>query len=76
MVIENEKEERGMSGKFRFSGKAEIQHLNTRKEGPEDDKELAVDVKFSVRAVEKLIWRPFHHPVPECLDKNLNNLSL
>lgn len=32
--------------KFRFQGKASIMHLNTRKEGPDDDKELAVDVKL------------------------------
>lgn len=31
--------------KFRFQGRASITHLNTRKEGPDDDKELAVDVK-------------------------------
>lgn len=32
--------------KFRFEGRASIAHLNTRKEGPDDDKELAVDVKL------------------------------
>jgi len=32
--------------KFRFRGQASILHLNTRKEGPDDDKELAVDLKF------------------------------
>ncbi len=32
--------------KFRFQGRASITHLNTRKEGPDDDKELAVDVKL------------------------------
>ena len=32
--------------KFRFQGRASILHLNTRKEGPDDDKELAVDVKL------------------------------
>ncbi|KAF1035363.1 MAG: DNA translocase FtsK [Herbaspirillum frisingense] len=32
-----------MTQKFRFSGKAEILHLNARKEGPDDDKQLAVD---------------------------------
>ncbi|MEX3629210.1 MAG: hypothetical protein VB138_06645 [Burkholderia sp.] len=35
-----------MTQKFRFSGKAEILHLNARKEGPDDDKQLAVDVKL------------------------------
>lgn len=32
--------------KFRFQGRASILHLNTRKEGPDDYKELAVDVKL------------------------------
>lgn len=32
--------------KLRLGGKAEIISLNTRKEGPDDDKELAVDVKL------------------------------
>jgi len=35
--------------KFKYFGFAEILHLNTRKEGGEDDKELAVDVKFQAR---------------------------
>jgi len=35
---------------FEFSGLAEILHLNTRKEGKEEDgKELALDVKFKVK---------------------------
>jgi hypothetical protein len=33
--------------KFKFKGGVEILHLNTRKEGPEEDKVLAVDVKMS-----------------------------
>ena len=36
--------------KFRFKGMAQIAHLNTRKEGPDDEKELAVDVKLQLRA--------------------------
>lgn len=36
--------------KFKYSGLAEILHLNARKEGPDDDKNLAVDVKFCVVA--------------------------
>lgn len=31
--------------KFEYKGKAEIKHLNVRKEGPDDDKALAVDIK-------------------------------
>lgn len=37
------------SGKFKYAGKAEITHLNTRKEGSEDSKELAIDVKLKIR---------------------------
>lgn len=31
---------------FEYQGKAEIKHLNTRKEGPDDEKALALDVKL------------------------------
>ncbi len=31
--------------KFEYKGKAEIRHLNVRKEGPDDEKALAVDIK-------------------------------
>lgn len=41
-----------MSGKFKYEGKAEIRHLNTRKEGKDDnDKELACDVKLEMSKV-------------------------
>ncbi len=43
--------------KFTFEGDAEILHLNTRKEGAEEAKELAVDVKF--RAVAERIYIGF-----------------
>jgi len=36
--------------KFHFMGKATILHLNTRKEGPEDNQELALDLKFKAVA--------------------------
>lgn len=36
-----------MSEKFNFDGFASILHLNTRKEGDENAKELAVDLKMS-----------------------------
>ncbi|SFI76511.1 hypothetical protein [Nitrosomonas sp. Nm34] len=39
-----------METKFIYSGFASITHLNTRKEGPEDAKELAVDLKFKTEA--------------------------
>lgn len=40
--------------KFEYKGKAEIKHLNVRKEGPEDDKNLAVDVKLQCVASAEL----------------------
>ena len=40
----------GPQTKLRLSDKAEIISLNTRKEGPGDDKALAVDVKFHLTA--------------------------
>ncbi|WP_278651935.1 DNA translocase FtsK [Pandoraea pnomenusa] len=32
--------------KFQFNGKAVIQHLNTRKKGPDDEQELVLDLKL------------------------------
>ena len=40
--------------KFTFNGLANIQHMNTRKQGPEDDKELAVDIKLTTRTSMKV----------------------
>lgn len=39
-----------MSKKFRFSGLASVMHLNARKEGPDEDKQLALDVKLKAVA--------------------------
>lgn len=38
---------------FKVSGNATIKHLNVRKEGPEDDKILAVDVKLEISGVDR-----------------------
>ncbi len=38
--------------RFRASGPATIKHLNVRKEGPEDEKIIAVDVKMEVRGLD------------------------
>jgi hypothetical protein len=38
---------------FKISGAATIKHLNVRKEGPEDDKILAVDIKLEVKGVDR-----------------------
>ncbi|OVE46717.1 DNA translocase FtsK [Chromobacterium violaceum] len=40
---------------FTFEGRAEITHINTRKEGPDEDKVLAVDIKLTARAPAALI---------------------
>jgi hypothetical protein len=47
-----------MTQKFQFSGKAEILHLNARKEGPDDDKQLAVDVKLRAVTAMAINTRP------------------
>ena len=38
---------------FKVSGLATIKHLNVRKEGPEDEKILAVDVKLEIKNVDR-----------------------
>lgn len=44
-----------MTQKFQYTGLAEITHINTRKEGPEDDKQLAVDLKLKVIASASIL---------------------
>jgi hypothetical protein len=52
--------------KFKYKGKAEIRHLNVRKEGPEDDKVLAIDVKFQcVTSADMLDF--FHEGIKDAL---------
>lgn len=41
--------------KFEYQGKAEIKHLNVRKEGPDEEKALAVDVKIQCVAGAELL---------------------
>lgn len=38
---------------FKVSGMATIKHLNVRKEGPDDEKILAVDVKLEIKNVDR-----------------------
>ena len=38
---------------FKVQGVASIKHINVRKEGPEDDKVLAVDVKLTFKKVDR-----------------------
>ncbi len=41
--------------KFEYKGKAEIKHLNVRKEGPEEDKVLAIDIKLQCQTGAEMI---------------------
>ncbi|GAQ30253.1 hypothetical protein SAMD00023378_3936 [Ralstonia sp. NT80] len=49
--------------KFRFIGRATILHLNTRKEGPEDNQELALDLKLKT-ITDQFIMRYFDEQLP------------
>jgi Ftsk gamma domain len=40
---------------FKLSGVATIKHLNVRKEGPEDEKVLAVDIKLEFQKIDRAI---------------------
>lgn len=44
---------------FKVSGVATIKHLNVRKEGPEDEKILAVDVKLEFSKVDRRLCAYF-----------------
>ena len=37
--------------RFKVAGNATIKHLNVRKEGPDDDQQLAVDVKLEFNKI-------------------------
>lgn len=41
--------------KFKFKGYATILHLNARKEGPDEDKELAVDLKLTTECDDSIL---------------------
>lgn len=44
---------------FKVNGAATIKHLNVRKEGPEDDKILAVDIKLEIKGVDRRLCAYF-----------------
>jgi hypothetical protein len=52
--------------KFEYKGKAEIRHLNVRKEGPDDEKALAVDVKMQCTTSAALLDF-FHEGISDVL---------
>lgn len=51
---------------FRFEGNATIKHINPRKEGPEEEKNLAVDIKLN-GTVPAEVWDYFHEDIKPCL---------
>ena len=51
---------------FSFNGQATIKHLNPRKEGPEDEKALALDIKLC-GTVPADLWDYFHEGIKEAL---------
>lgn len=53
--------------KFRYHGDAAIKHLNTRKEGDDDDKALAVDLKLLTKADARLTMPYFCADLLEAL---------
>ena len=44
---------------FKVSGNASIKHLNIRKEGPDDEKIIAVDVKLEIKNVDRALCAYF-----------------
>lgn len=44
---------------FKVSGTASIKHLNVRKEGPDDEKILAVDLKIEIKGVDRRLCAYF-----------------
>lgn len=55
--------------KFKYKGLVEILHLNTRKEGPEEDKVLAADVKMTA-TIGREILGFFEPMLGECMFLN------
>lgn len=52
---------------FKISGTAEIKHLNVRKEGPDDEKVLAVDLKLLFTKLDFRICLYFDEALPAFL---------
>lgn len=44
---------------FNVTGAATVKHLNVRKEGPEDDKVLAVDIKMEIKGIDRRLCAYF-----------------
>lgn len=52
---------------FKVAGAATIKHLNVRKEGPEDDKVLAVDIKMEISRVDRRLCAFFDDALEDFL---------
>ncbi len=44
---------------FKVSGRANVKHLNVRKEGPDDEKILAVDIKLEIKGIDRRLCAYF-----------------
>ena len=53
--------------RFKVAGNATIKHLNVRKEGPDDDQQLAVDVKLEFNKIGRELCNYFDEALAEFL---------
>lgn len=58
---------------FRVKGDATIKHLNIRKEGPDDDKVIAVDIKMEITKVDRRLCDYFDEALAEFLWRGHTN---
>lgn len=59
--------------RFRLSGIADLKHVNIRKEGPDDDKILAVDLKLAFERVDRSICDYFDDALAQFLWRHETN---
>jgi hypothetical protein len=58
---------------FKLKGTATIKHLNVRKEGPDDEKILAVDIKLEIRRLDRRLCAYFDDALEEFLWRGNTN---
>jgi DNA segregation ATPase FtsK/SpoIIIE-like protein len=59
--------------RFLLDGTATVKHLNVRKEGPDDEKVLAVDVKLEFKKVDRRLCRYFDEVLEDFLWRGNTN---
>lgn len=59
--------------RFRLAGIADLKHMNVRKEGPDDEKILAVDLKLSFEKVDRSICDYFDDALAQFLWRHETN---